>query len=169
MPNLFSAAIRPYLRSLWSGFPAMTAAEDVKMILVVRKDLKMGTGKIAAQCAHAGVAVVEEVLCLKSAYQRPIHGDAGDPAAANLATDLHPWIRWHDTWRVSGSTKVVLQCPDEAALQRVAARAREKRLPYYIVRDAGRTQVAAGSKTVVAVGPGPRFLVDQVTGDLKLL
>ena len=39
---------------------------------------------------------------------------------------------------------------------------------YYLVRDAGRTQIAAGSRTVLAVGPGPVDLIDKVTGKLKL-
>jgi len=31
--------------------------EDVKMVLVVREDLKMGKGKIGAQCGHATLGV----------------------------------------------------------------------------------------------------------------
>ncbi|CAK7353182.1 unnamed protein product [Dovyalis caffra] len=42
-------------------------------------------------------------------------------------------------------------------------------LPTFIVADAGRTQVSAGSKTVLAVGPGPKEWVDSVTGKLRLL
>ena len=37
-----------------------------------------------------------------------------------------------------------------------------------IVRDAGQTQVAPGSKTVCAIGPGPCELIDKITGHLKL-
>ena len=37
-----------------------------------------------------------------------------------------------------------------------------------LVRDAGRTQVAAGTATVLAVGPGNAALIDQLTGHLKL-
>jgi len=37
-----------------------------------------------------------------------------------------------------------------------------------LVKDAGRTQIAPGSKTVLGVGPGPVDLVDKVTGHLKL-
>jgi peptidyl-tRNA hydrolase len=47
--------------------------------------------------------------------------------------------------------------------------AKEAGLPLYMVADAGRTQIAAGSKTVLAVGPAPQSLVDQVTGSLALL
>ena len=35
--------------------------EALKMILVVRQDLKMGKGKIAAQCCHAAVGVVQDM------------------------------------------------------------------------------------------------------------
>lgn len=38
-----------------------------------------------------------------------------------------------------------------------------------LIADAGRTQIASGSRTVCGVGPGPAELVDQVTGHLKLL
>lgn len=38
-----------------------------------------------------------------------------------------------------------------------------------VVRDAGRTQIAAGSATVLGVGPAPKGVVDAVTGGLKLL
>ena len=38
-----------------------------------------------------------------------------------------------------------------------------------VVHDAGRTQIAAGSATVLGIGPGPKSVVDQVTGKLKLL
>ena len=34
-------------------FGSSSAPKDVKMILVVRDDLKMGKGKIGAQCGHA--------------------------------------------------------------------------------------------------------------------
>lgn len=42
-------------------------------------------------------------------------------------------------------------------------------LPTYIVHDAGRTQIAAGSQTVLAIGPGPKTTIDRVTGHLSLL
>lgn len=34
----------------------MNDNQDCKLVLVVRNDLKMGKGKIVAQCAHAAVA-----------------------------------------------------------------------------------------------------------------
>lgn len=42
-------------------------------------------------------------------------------------------------------------------------------LPTFVVADAGRTQVLAGSRTVLAIGPGLRASVDSITGKLRLL
>jgi PTH2 family peptidyl-tRNA hydrolase len=52
---------------------------------------------------------------------------------------------------------------------KVADMAKKLGLPYYVVADAGRTQVAAGSITACAVGPGPASAIDKVTGKFKLL
>eukprot|EP00796_Vickermania_ingenoplastis_P010867 gene10867-7533_t len=121
-------------------------SEEMKMVLVVRRDLKMGAGKVAAQCAHAAVASVE------------VLSELGSSDAPLTPTQI-AWHQWFTSWRHMGYAKVVLQCPDEAEMMA---------LPYYIIRDAGRTQIAAGSKTVIAVGPGPKSLVDTATGHLKL-
>ncbi|KPA83704.1 hypothetical protein ABB37_01958 [Leptomonas pyrrhocoris] len=138
--------------------------EPVKMTLVVRKDLKMGNGKIAAQCAHAAVAVVEEILEIKSRQVA-----ASSDATMTLDSTSQLWLRWYAAWHVSGCSKVALQCPDEETLMAIAKHAKEVQLPFCVIRDAGRTQIAPGSKTVVAVGPGPKSLIDEVTGQLKLL
>lgn len=50
----------------------------------------------------------------------------------------------------------------------LAETARDNRLIVSVVRDAGRTQVASGTRTVLAVGPGPVRTIDSVTGHLKL-
>ncbi|XP_032825197.1 peptidyl-tRNA hydrolase 2, mitochondrial-like isoform X2 [Petromyzon marinus] len=117
-------------------------ADEHKMVLVVRADLKMGKGKAAAQCAHAAVA----------AYRL---------AAARQPGALRRWRR-------GGQAKIVTRVEDEAALLELQERARALGLGAPVVCDAGRTQVAAGSCTVLAVGPGPVRMVGEVTGHLKL-
>jgi PTH2 family peptidyl-tRNA hydrolase len=37
------------------------------------------------------------------------------------------------------------------------------------IRDAGRTQIPAGSLTIVAIGPALKEDLETITGDLKLL
>ncbi len=117
--------------------------EELKLALCVNDGLKMGKGKVAAQCAHAGAGVVEDLAAR----------DAGRLAA----------------WRRCGQPKIALKAGGDADLRQLAQHARALGLPTHLVCDAGRTQIAAGSKTVLAIGPGPRSVVDQVTGNLKLL
>jgi peptidyl-tRNA hydrolase len=51
----------------------------------------------------------------------------------------------------------------------LAHKALQSGLPCYIVHDAGRTQIAAGSQTVLAIGPGYKSDIDRITGGLPLL
>lgn len=64
--------------------------------------------------------------------------------------------------------QVVVKIDDEASLMDLSALAREAGLTVSVIQDAGHTQVAPGSRTVVGIGPGPVDLIDQVTGHLKL-
>lgn len=113
----------------------------VKLALVVRTDLGMGRGKIAAQVAHAAVAAV-------------LASSAGDDFAA---------------WLEAGQPKVVLKVPGEDQLQDVVRRAQAARLPVQLVQDAGRTQVPSGTPTCCAIGPAAATRIDAVTGELTLL
>ncbi|XP_012720641.2 peptidyl-tRNA hydrolase 2, mitochondrial isoform X1 [Fundulus heteroclitus] len=115
---------------------------EFKMVLVVRNDLKMGKGKVAAQCSHAAVSAYKQV-------QR-----------------RNPELL--KQWEYCGQPKVVVKAPDEDTLIDLLGRAREAGLTVSLIQDAGRTQIAPGSRTVLGIGPGPADLVDGVTGDLKL-
>nr|XP_018903663.1 PREDICTED: peptidyl-tRNA hydrolase 2, mitochondrial-like [Bemisia tabaci] len=112
-----------------------------KMALVVRKDLKMGKGKVAAQCSHAAVGAFKEIL--------------KDPDALNL-------------WEARGQAKIVVETNSEESLLELAQQCKERKIIHCLIQDAGRTQVAPGSKTVLAVGPGPSEVIDSITGHLKL-
>jgi PTH2 family peptidyl-tRNA hydrolase len=117
-----------------------------KQTIVLRRDLKMGRGKAAAQAAHASCEAVFLVI------------DSG----------RKEWLEWLRAWRMSGQEKVVLRVDSEAELVDVYMKAKSLGLPSSLVIDAGRTQLKPGTKTAVAVGPAPENLVDRVTGHLKL-
>jgi PTH2 family peptidyl-tRNA hydrolase len=138
-----------------------SAGEEMKMTLVVRKDLKMGTGKVAAQCSHAAVAAVD--LITDKSFEVEQRG-----AGAAKGREAE-WAAWLTAWKTIGSKKVTLRVDDEATMLALAGEARKAQLPHYVIQDAGRTQIAAGSRTVLAVGPAPASLVDAITGDLKVL
>lgn len=120
-----------------------TFTSDLKMVMVVRSDLKMGTGKVAAQCCHACLGLYK----------------------AQVKKDL-PRLQ---AWEKSAYKKVVLKCNSENDMLKIAEVARSKKLEYYIVRDAGRTQIAPGSKTVLSIGPATEEELNEVTNYLKLL
>ena len=111
-----------------------------KLALCVRTDLKMGKGKMCAQCGHGAVA----------AYT------LADPDS-------------RDAWFACGEPKIVLKLVDAEHHQRVLTAAQVAGLPCYTVLDAGRTQVEYGAATVLAIGPAESGAIDKVTVGLKLL
>ena len=113
-----------------------------KMVLAVRTNLKMGKGKIAAQCGHAAVAAFKK------------------------ATKSSP--EWVKAWEMDGSRKIAVKIENEEEMMTIYALAKSLGIITAIIQDAGRTQIDPGSKTVVAVF-GPEDLVDQVTRHLSLL
>ena len=115
---------------------------DIKQVIVVRTDLEMGKGKIAAQVGHACVLGAEHVR--KS----------------------HP--EWYEQWW-GGQVKVVVKVSSIKDLQEVKMHAIDLNLPWSEVTDAGHTQIAPGTTTCISIGPAPENLIDKVTGDLKLL
>ena len=56
--------------TLFSTFPI----SEVKLVMVVREDLKMGKGKIGAQCGHATIGAYEQVVqyAKKSTYWKKV-------------------------------------------------------------------------------------------------
>ncbi|XP_059571408.1 SRSF protein kinase 3 isoform X2 [Alligator mississippiensis] len=70
--------------------------------------------------------------------------------------------------RQASAKKVVVQGTNAAHLMDLQALALSLELPTYLVRDAGRTQVPAGSCTVLAI-MGEEETVNKVTGTLQLL
>lgn len=112
----------------------------MKQAIVVRTDLKMGKGKIAAQACHA---------CLESykkADKRKIR-----------------------EWEVLGQKKVVLKVSSEEELLELYHIIKQSDLPCCLITDAGHTQIEPTTKTCLGVGPGPDEEVDKFTGHLKLL
>uniref|UniRef100_A0A7S1XF27 peptidyl-tRNA hydrolase n=1 Tax=Compsopogon caeruleus TaxID=31354 RepID=A0A7S1XF27_9RHOD len=118
-------------------------AREFKLVFCVRTDLKMTKGKIAAQCGHATLGA------FKVAQRK-------DPNALGL-------------WEAEAQAKIALQIKSAAEAVTLERKARALQLPTYMVYDAGRTQIAAGSLTVLAIGPADVETIDQVTGHLKLL
>ncbi|KAE8817643.1 putative peptidyl-tRNA hydrolase 2 [Hordeum vulgare] len=143
-PGPSAPAQRGSKRAAAGSSAAPAPGEELKMVLVVRQDLKMGAGKIASQCA------------------RKIIHDSSDISLCSNRVLLRQWEQF-------GQAKIVLTCKNQQEMNRIKETAEYRGIPTFIVTDAGRTQVVAGSKTVLAVGPGRKADIDSVTGKLRLL
>lgn len=67
-------------------------------------------------------------------------------------------------WEYTGQAKIALQISSEEDLLLLEATAQSLNLCARSIQDAGRTQIAAGSRTVLGIGPGewnvaPRFFL----------
>ncbi|KAL0027833.1 hypothetical protein WJX77_009410 [Trebouxia sp. C0004] len=117
--------------------------EELKMVMCVNTELKMRAGKVAAQCAHAAVAVVEDMRLTNKLLLRQ--------------------------WEAYGSAKIAVKCPNQAELLQLREAAIAQGIPWHLITDAGRTQILPGSKTVLAIGPWGKSKLDELTGHYKLL
>lgn len=72
-------------------------------------------------------------------------------------------------WEKFGQLKVVVKVNSEDELLDIAQSCQIKGIVTTIIRDAGRTQIAPGSKTVLGVGPDISETIDELTHHLRLL
>ncbi|MEM4633927.1 MAG: peptidyl-tRNA hydrolase Pth2 [Candidatus Anstonellaceae archaeon] len=114
----------------------------IKQAIVVRMDLKMGRGKLAAQVAHASV-----LAYLKASKQNP--------------SVCAKWIE-------EGQKKVVLKVKGEEELLGLYEKMK-RQVPCEIVRDAGHTQLEPGTITCFGAGPEEEEKIDAYLKGLKLL
>jgi peptidyl-tRNA hydrolase, PTH2 family len=116
---------------------------DFKQVIVVRKDLRMGVGKIAAQVGHAAVLGVEK------------------SRKSNKS--------WLNNWFNEGQPKIVVKVNSLEELLKLQFDAEKLLIPLVIVQDRGLTQIPTGTVTCIGIGPAPSEIIDKVTSELKLL
>jgi PTH2 family peptidyl-tRNA hydrolase len=112
----------------------------MKQVILVRMDLKLPKGKLAAQVAHASTEAL-----LKS------HKD-----------DI-------TKWRSEGMKKVVLKVDDQKELMKYKQSAEDNNLVTALIIDAGKTVIEPGTITCLGIGPEKEEKIDKVTGKLKML
>ena len=112
----------------------------MKQAIIIRTDLNMGRGKIAAQCAHASL----------SAYEKT------------------PFVK-KNIWKLKGQKKIVLKVNSEKELIEILKNAQLKDIKSALIRDAGHTQVEPNTVTALAIGPDEDKNIDELVCNLKLL
>src|SRR5690606_22584469 len=113
---------------------------ELKQVILIRTDLGMSKGKIAAQAAHA--AVEATLRSEKSIVSK---------------------------WRSAGMKKITLKVESKEELYKYMQEAKDMSLITALITDAGKTEIAPGTPTCVAIGPDDEDKIDSVTGELKNL
>jgi len=116
---------------------------EYKQVILIRTDLKMGTGKKCAQACHASVSASDLVR----------------------VKNKNDWKNWMNT----GQKKVVLKVSSMEEILTFYNKLVKEKILCYLVRDAGLTQLPEGTTTALGIGPAVSSKIDQITGDLKLL
>ncbi|MDO8660642.1 MAG: peptidyl-tRNA hydrolase Pth2 [Candidatus Woesearchaeota archaeon] len=113
---------------------------ELKQVILVRKDLKLSKGKMAAQASHASVEAVLQ----------------------SNKSDI-------TEWRSQGMKKSVLAVADKTELLKFKQLAKDASLVVALITDAGRTHLEPGTMTCLAIGPALEKKIDAVTGELHLI
>ena len=111
-----------------------------KQVILVREDLKLPKGKLAAQSSHASVD-------------------------ATLKSDK----KIIDLWKKEGGKKIVLKIKDEKELFKYKQMAEDAGIKTALITDAGHTVVEPGTITCLGIGPDEERKIDSVTGNLKMM
>jgi len=114
-----------------------------KQVLVIRTDLGMSKGKIAAQAGHAAVSAAEEAR--------------------------KKWPDWWKTWLNEGQCKVAVKVQSEQELLELEREAKTLKLPHALISDRGLTELPPDTITCLGIGPAPSAEIDKITGKLPLL
>ena len=135
-----------------------------KMMIVMRRDLKMRKGKIAAQAGHACVDAVLTALLKEGRVSDFEMTDDGISLKNTDSSDspLSDWFRY-------GCAKICVYVDSEEALLDIEKRAKERGIIASVITDAGMTEFhGVPTKTCLALEPLTSEIADELTGDLPL-
>ena len=117
--------------------------DEYKQVILIRTDLKMGTGKKCAQSCHASISSADLV--------RTRNKDV--------------WKKWKN----AGQKKVILRVSGMEELKEIVQKLEKNQITHFLIKDAGLTQLTPGTTTALGIGPAVSETLDKITGDLKLL
>lgn len=133
--------------------------EDIKQMIVMRKDLNMRKGKIAAQASHASLSAVIKTS-LKEGIDFEL--DENNCIAMRGNSYLANWLK--DSFK-----KVCVYVNSEEELLDIYDQGLENGFIVSLVRDSGLTEFHnVPTCTCLAFEPLPANLIDKITGNLPL-
>lgn len=88
----------------------------MKQIIIVRKDLNMSKGKMAAQVAHASMAFLTDIIRKYSIWGCEITGDVNNEF---YACNIHIPSDIYNDWICGSFTKIILEAKNKHQLEKV--------------------------------------------------
>ena len=135
-----------------------------KQMIVMRRDLKMRKGKIAAQAGHACVEATLMALAREGRLNQ-IRATQDWVYVDHAEQDRSPLTDWFD----AGVAKICVYVDSEEELLDLAAKAREQGFACALIRDAGHTEFhGEPTYTCLALEPLSAEQVDPLTSGLPL-
>jgi PTH2 family peptidyl-tRNA hydrolase len=135
-----------------------------KMMIVMRRDLKMRKGKIAAQAGHACIDAIIAALC-KEGRLNDFEMTSEGMILKNNRNESTPLSDWFEY----GCAKICVYVDSEEELLNIAKKAEEKGIVASVITDAGMTEFhGVPTKTCLALEPLPYDVADELTGELPL-
>lgn len=137
---------------------------NAKQVIVVRRDLKMRKGKIAAQSGHACMEAVLMALA-KEGRLDDVRVENDWVALADTGREATPLSEWF----ARGVAKICVYVDSEEALLDLARTGREAGFVVALIQDAGHTEFH-GEPTYTCLAFEPLYpeQIDPITGDLPL-
>ena len=123
-----------------------------QVVLCVVRELNMGVGKVAAQAAHAAVGLLRAMQAARTPWLHAWEGAGEKTVVLDVATA--------DAASLLAAKATQLGLPGARSRRRfdAARQAHARCVAVHAVLDAGRTEVAPGSFTVLAIGGASRRL-----------
>lgn len=127
----------------------------IKQVIVYRKNYpdkngnnrSLRTGKIVAQCSHASMAFLTKRIESKE--------------------ELTPVQK---EWLNSSFVKICVYVETEEELLKIHDEAKEKKIECHLITDKGLTEFNnVSTNTCLALGPDKAEVLDEVTGNLRLM
>ena len=135
-----------------------------KMMIVMRRDLKMRKGKIAAQAGHACIDAVLQALQKEDRLNDLVYSTDGIMLKTTDKPES-PLTEWFN----NGCTKVCVYVDSEEELLAIAEKAEARGIIAAVITDWGLTEFhGEHTKTCLAIEPLPAEIANELTGELPL-
>ena len=143
-----------------------TPSYKSKQMIVIRRDLKMHKGKIAAQASHACVEATLMALAKEQRLNEVCVAENQNWVYLNHShEDTSALTNWFD----AGVAKICVYVDSEEELLELANQGREQGFVVALIKDAGFTEFhGEPTFTCIAFEPLAAEDIDPLTGDLPL-